>query len=146
MIIVASFRSSNQALIIIIIYIWFLSIKLSHLTHLEHFFLNDTLYNHTHLQGRGISLQGPGPLLAPPSLRHCAACSSDLKRAFETASRENRCYLWYCWGILLTWWDYGFEFWVWFIYNFWFLPTWPSSIMLFMVVLLANLEPWFGKY
>ena len=66
MIIVASFRSSNQALKIIIIYIWFLSIKLSHLTHLEHFFLNDTLYNHTHLQGRGISLQGSGPLLAPP--------------------------------------------------------------------------------
>jgi len=55
MITVASFRSSNQALIIIIIiiiiiiYMWFLSTKLSHLTHLEHLFLNDTLYNHTHL-------------------------------------------------------------------------------------------------
>jgi hypothetical protein len=49
MIIVASFRSSNQALKIIIIYIWFLSTNLSHLTHLEYFFLNDTLYNHTHL-------------------------------------------------------------------------------------------------
>jgi hypothetical protein len=70
MIMVTSFRSSNQALKIIIIYIWFLSTKLSHLTHLEYFFLNDTLYNHTHLQGRGISLQGPGPLLALPSLRH----------------------------------------------------------------------------
>jgi len=68
MIIIASFRSSNQALKIITIYIWFLSTKLSHLTHLEHVFLNDTLYNHTQLQGRGISLQGPGPLLAlPPS-------------------------------------------------------------------------------
>jgi hypothetical protein len=59
---IASFRSNNQALKIIIIYILFFSTKLSHLTYLEFFFfLNNTLYNHSHLQERGIFLPGSGP-------------------------------------------------------------------------------------
>jgi hypothetical protein len=58
---IASFRSSNQALKIIIIYMVFLyKVKSFDLSRIF-FFLNNILYNHSHLQERGIFLLGSGP-------------------------------------------------------------------------------------